>query len=113
MSFRNKIFSMRRGALMLTLPVSHPDIKEFITVKSDLDELTKANISVMVTDDFMEAVRESKDFTTSFKVEHDNGESELIEKVYNARELFDLLAKQNYDFAEPGVIFKSRIDNLS
>lgn len=91
----------RRGALMLTLDVSHPDIKEFITVKSDLDKLTKANISVMITDEFMEAVRESKNFTTSFTVKHDNGEEEIIERVYNARKLFDLLAEQNHDFAEP------------
>jgi ribonucleotide reductase alpha subunit len=101
----------RRGALMLSLPISHPDIKEFITIKSDLDKLTKANISVMITDDFMEAVRESNDFTTSFKVEHDNGETELIEKTYNAKQLFNTLAKQNHDFAEPGVLYWDRINN--
>jgi ribonucleoside-diphosphate reductase alpha chain len=101
----------RRGALMLTLDVSHPDIKEFINIKSDLDMLTKANISVKISDEFMEAVSESKDFTTSFIVEHDNGEEELIERIYNARKLFDLLAKQNYDFGEPGILFFDRINN--
>jgi len=101
----------RRGALMLTLDINHPDIKEFITVKSDLDKLTKANISVKITDEFMEAVKVSGDFETKFVVNHDNGEVDEISRTYNARKLFDLLAKQNYDFGEPGVLFWDRINN--
>lgn len=96
----------RRGALMLSLDVSHPDIEEFIKIKSDLTKIQKANISVKITDEFMEAVEEGKLFNTEFKIE---STGEVIKKQVNAKKLFNELAKQNWDFAEPGILFWDRI----
>lgn len=96
----------RRGALMLSLDVSHPDIEEFIKIKSDLTKIQKANISVKITNDFMEAVIGEGLFDTEFKIEPTG---EVIKKQVNAKKLFTELAKQNWDFAEPGILFWDRI----
>lgn len=98
----------RRGALMLSIDVSHPDIEEFIKIKSDLGKIQKANISVKVTDEFMKAVIDDKVFKTSFIVE-DTGEN--ITKEVNAKRLFTELARQNWNYAEPGILFWDRINN--
>ena len=99
----------RRGATMLSISCDHPDLIEFINLKSDLNKCTKANISVRVTDEFMNAVRDGKDFTLSFTVE--NGET--ITKTVNAREVFMLLAKRNWEMAEPGILYWDRISNYN
>ena len=52
----------RRGALMISIDCSHPDVQEFIDLKTDLDKVTKANISIRIHEDFMEAVKENKDY---------------------------------------------------
>ena len=62
----------RRGALMISIDCHHPDIEHFITVKSDLDKVTKANISIRVTDDFMEAVVDDKEFELSYTRKESN-----------------------------------------
>jgi ribonucleoside-diphosphate reductase alpha chain len=100
--------SNRRGALMLSIPCNHPDLEEFINMKSDLSKVTKANISVMLYDDFMEAVVNKEDYKLTFTVE-DTGE--VIEKIVNADKMFTLLAKLNWSTGEPGAIYWDTITN--
>lgn len=100
----------RRGALMISMDCSHPDIKKFITVKSDLEKVTYANISVRITDDFMTAVENNGDWTLYFERPETK---EVIENTVNAREIFDLICEQNWDFAEPGILFWDTISNYN
>lgn len=98
----------RRGALMISLACDHPDIEEFIEIKSDLERVTKANISIRITDKFMNAVENNEDFVLSFtREETDN----TITKTINARELFHKICEMNWDYAEPGMLFWDRIEN--
>lgn len=99
----------RRGATMLSISCEHPDLVEFINLKSDLDVCTKANISVRVTDAFMYAVVNNQDFTLHFTME----DGSKITKVINAREVFNLLAKRNWEMAEPGILYWDRIANYN
>ena len=96
----------RRGALMLSLDVGHPDIEEFIRIKTDLDKVTKANISVRISDEFMKAVKYDRDWVLSF-TRKETGEA--ISKTVKAKELFHLMAQVNWDYAEPGMLFWDRI----
>jgi ribonucleoside-diphosphate reductase alpha chain len=98
----------RRGALMLNLDCIHPDIEDFINVKNDLKKVTYANISVNVDDEFMTAVKEDRDYTLYFKVE---STGEEISKTIRARDLFKKLAYNNWNMAEPGILYKNRIDS--
>ncbi len=98
----------RRGALMLNLDCDHPDIEEFINVKNVQDKVTFANISVNVTDEFLQAVRDDRDFELYFKVE---SSGEEIRKVVRAKDLFNKLAHNNWNMAEPGILYKDRIDS--
>lgn len=100
----------RRGALMISLDCHHPDIEDFITIKSDLDKITKANISIRVTDDFLEAVEQDKDFKLEF-TRSETGEK--IEKIVKASKIFDKFAKMNWDYAEPAFLFWDKISNYS
>lgn len=99
----------RRGATMISISCDHPDLIEFINLKSDLDKCTKANISVRVTDKFMNAVMEGKEFTLSFTIE----DGTEITKTINAREVFMLLAKKNWEMAEPGILYWDKIANYN
>lgn len=99
----------RRGATMLSISCEHPDLEEFINLKSNLDVCTKANISVRVTDAFMKAVETNSDFTLHYTME-DGSE---ITKVINARDMFMLLAKRNWEMAEPGILFWDRISHYN
>lgn len=96
----------RRGALMLSLDCTHPDLEEFIDIKSDLNKVTKANISVKITDEFMQAVVDDNDFELSFKRE-ETGEE--VRKTVSAKKIFMKLAEQNWNMAEPGILNWSRI----
>ena len=100
----------RRGALMISLDCHHPDLEKFIDIKTDLNKVTKANISIRFTDDFMEAVKHNTEFTLSF-VRPETGET--IEKTVNARSVFMKLAKNNWNFAEPGCLFWDNISNYN
>jgi ribonucleoside-diphosphate reductase alpha chain len=91
------------------MPVNHPDIRQFITVKSDLEKLTKANLSVKITDDFMQRLLKNENYTLEFTRE--NGET--ISEEIKASEIFDLIVKNNYDYGEPGVIFWDTARNWS
>ena len=95
----------RRGAMMATMRCDHPDIEQFITAKSDPARLRMFNMSVLVTDAFMEAVKA-------------DGPWELIfgDKVYHtvqARDLWNRIMQATYDYAEPGVIFIDRINKAN
>ncbi|HHT96813.1 MAG TPA: adenosylcobalamin-dependent ribonucleoside-diphosphate reductase [Clostridiales bacterium] len=98
----------RRGALMLNLDVSHPDIFDFINVKNDLDKVTYANISVNIDDKFMKAVEANEDYQLYFKVE---ATGEEITRDVKAKELFRLIAKNNWNMAEPGILNQDRINS--
>lgn len=97
----------RRGALMLNIDVHHPDIIDFINVKNDLDKVNSANISVNVDNKFMEAVKNDEDYELYFKVE---SSGEEIKRNIKAKELFRLLAENNWNMAEPGVLYQNRIN---
>ena len=92
----------RRGALMLTIDIAHPDIVEFITVKQDLTKVTGANLSVRVSDAFMQAVHSGDDFTLHWPI---NSEKPIISKTINARELWSTIIKAAHHTAEPGIIY--------
>lgn len=98
------------GALMLSIDCHHPDLEEFIGIKSDLDRVTKANISVRITDDFMEAVKNRENFTLSFTREETG---ETIEKTVDAYTMFKKFSEMNWDYAEPGMLFWDRISNYN
>ncbi len=95
----------RRGAMMATMRCDHPDIEDFITAKSDAARLRMFNVSVLVTDPFMQAVKA-------------NGSWDLVfdGKVYQtvkARDLWNKIMRSTYDYAEPGVIFIDRINKAN
>lgn len=98
----------RRGALMISMDCSHPDIEDFIKIKTDLNRVTKANISIRFSDEFMNAVIEDKPFTLHYTRE---ATGQQIEKIVKARELFRLMAETNWDFAEPGALFWDHISS--
>lgn len=97
----------RRGALMLSMDINHPDIEEFIDKKTNTDKVTSANISVRVTDDFMNAVVTKQKYTCSYLLE----DGSLITKEVDADKLFEKLAKNNWDYAEPGILYWDNMNN--
>ncbi len=114
----------RRGALMLMLWDWHPDIEEFITVKQDLSRINGANLSVCVSDAFMEAVKNDADWELVFPDTSDPvydakwdgylpnwialGKKPIVHKTIKARQLWDLIAQAAWRSAEPGVVFMER-----
>ena len=95
----------RRGAMMATMRCDHPDIKEFIAAKSDSQKLRMFNLSVLVTDAFMEAVKKGEDW----KLIYNN----KVYSVIKAADLWDQIMRATYNFAEPGVIFIDRINETN
>ena len=92
----------RRGALMLTMDIAHPDIQEFIGVKQDLSKVTGANISVRISDEFMNAVLNNEEYTLRWPIDSKNPK---VSRTVNAKELWDLIIKSAHNTAEPGIIF--------
>ena len=92
----------RRGAMMATMRCDHPDIRDFITAKHDAARLRMFNVSVLVTDAFMEAVKANAPWDLVW-----NGE---VRETVQARELWDLIMSSTYESAEPGVIFIDRVN---
>lgn len=123
----------RRGALMLSMNINHPDIEEFITKKQDLAKVTGANISVKVTDEFMQAVEKDEDYILRFPVDESVPQGLMIEEMpYNelwffsdddhpnsffkkvrARELWNTLMHCAWNTAEPGIMFEGAMHNYS
>ena len=129
----------RRGALMISIDINHPDVEEFINIKANTDQITNANISVRVSDEFMKAVENDEDYylrwpcdqelllEAAAKIQPDynvltpcyftpdlfDNKRELcgyIKKV-KAKQLFQKLAENNWNYAEPGVLYWDRIDH--
>ncbi|MGB3363958.1 MAG: adenosylcobalamin-dependent ribonucleoside-diphosphate reductase [Thermodesulfobacteriota bacterium] len=100
----------RRGALMITLDVSHPDIKEFIEIKNDAarSKVQFANISIKISDDFMEAVENDTDFELKFE-----NEKVKFTKNIRARDVWEELVKSAWSSAEPGLIFWDSVKRFS
>lgn len=120
----------RRGALMLSMSINHPDIEEFITKKQDLTKVTGANISVKVTDEFMQAVVNDEDYVLRYPVTISNrvisrysienyeyGKLSEINtgfiKRVKARELWNTLMHCAWNTAEPGIMFEGAMHNYS
>ena len=128
----------RRGALMLSMSCTHPDIIDFINLKSDLNVCTKANISVRMTDEFFQCVEKNEDFYLYWR--SDNKELTQIDlhnkcsvitteynKLYDiydpaatfyvkkvkAKEVLELLALRNWEMGEPGILYWDRISNYN
>ena len=100
----------RRGALMISLDCHHPDLLDFIDIKAKPDSVTKANISVRVTDDFMQAVENDDDWHMEF-TRPETGET--VVKTAKAREIFNKLCLNNWNWAEPGILFWDRISQYN
>ena len=92
---------------MLSISCTHPDLEEFIEIKKDLNKVNAANISVRITDDFMRAVECDLDWDLYFRRE-ETGEE--IRKRVKAKNIYHNLAKNNWDMAEPGILFWDRIE---
>ena len=92
----------RRGAMMATMRCDHPDIESFISAKSDARRLRMFNMSVLVTDAFMEAVKADGPWELQF--------DGLVYHTLSARDLWNKIMQATYEFAEPGVIFIDRIN---
>ncbi|WP_411975838.1 adenosylcobalamin-dependent ribonucleoside-diphosphate reductase [Sulfitobacter faviae] len=92
----------RRGAMMATMRCDHPDVEDFIAAKSDPARLRMFNMSVLVTDPFMEAVKADGSWDLVF--------GDKVYKTVQARDLWNKIMQATYDYAEPGVIFIDRIN---
>ena len=101
--------SGRRGALMISIDCKHPDIEEFINLKTKQGVCEKANISIRVSDEFMEAVIQDREWVTEFT----SRETGTITRTFKARDLLKLLAKRNWEWAEPGLLYWDRIANYN
>lgn len=100
----------RRGAEMQTLAVEHPEIRTFINIKKDKSKVTGANVSVRVSDEFMNAVKSKGKFKLRWPVD---STSPLFEEEVDALELWEELMKSAWDSAEPGVMFWSTVKRRS
>jgi len=92
----------RRGALMLTISVHHPQIREFVKIKRDLTRVTGANISIRISDEFMSAVKQAKDFELRWPV--DAKDPDITSKV-SAQDLWHEIIESAHASAEPGLLF--------
>lgn len=119
----------RRGALMLILDIWHPDILDFINAKRDMTKIVNANISVGITDDFMDAVRADGEWETCFPDTSDPeynsswdgdinkwraaGKKVISYKKYRARDIWNTIIESAWTSAEPGVFFSDRYNQMS
>lgn len=125
----------RRGALMISIDINHPDVYDFVNIKTDLNKVTSANISVRVNKDFMEAVKTDKDYILKFpcdvEIPHDlaiedmpynqlwtysditDNNNLIYFKKIKAKELFNTLCYNNWNYAEPGILYWDNISNYN
>lgn len=113
----------RRGALMISMHINHPDIKQFIVKKDDLTKVTGANVSVKITDEFMKAVEEDADYILRWPVQEIQPlitDQLIFNKLYKrddgsymmktkAKEIWEMIIKQAHKNAEPGILFWDNI----
>jgi ribonucleoside-diphosphate reductase alpha chain len=95
----------RRGAMMGTLRCDHPDIEEFLAAKADPARLRNFNVSVLATDAFIRAVREDRPWDLVF--------AGRVYRTVKARDLWERIMRATYEYAEPGVIFIDRVNDLN
>ena len=100
----------RRGALMLTISVHHPQIRDFVKIKRNLRRVTGANISVRLSDEFLNAVTKGEEFQLRFPVDSD---SPKIEEMIDANELWSEIIESAHACAEPGLLFWDTAKKLS
>ena len=100
----------RRGALMLTMDVKHPDIEDFVTVKQDLSKITGANISIRLSDEFMNAVVNDDKYTLQWPI--DSKEPKYTKEI-DAKDLWNKIITCAHNTAEPGLIFWDRQHHYS
>lgn len=117
----------RRGAMMGTMCDTHPDLPLFIVAKRKAGELTQFNISVLVSDAFMEAVKDDEDWVLHFSIppverapglaehdfEDDNDVQQYAYSIWKARDLWKMITENTYEYSEPGIIFIDRINELN
>lgn len=122
----------RRGAMMATLRCDHPDIERYIEAKRDAQALTNFNLSVQISDDFMQAVENNEtwplvfpdgqldlgaDGGSAFVMRYWPGQQQAVRcrilKTVSARQLWEKIMRATYDSAEPGVLFVDRINRLN
>lgn len=100
----------RRGALMLSISIKHPDSEKFIDAKLEAGKVTGANVSVKITDEFMEAVKNNTSFRQQYPINSDNPK---YEKEVDARKIWDKIVHNAWKSAEPGVLFWDTIERES
>ena len=126
----------RRGALMITISIAHPDSPEFVEIKQDLTKVTGANVSVKIPDDFMKAVEKDEDYLLHWPVQGDHVPIKEVEMEYNilypsqyvtsdgtagrgyikkirAKELWDTLIHCAWNTAEPGILFETTLHDYA
>lgn len=102
--------SGRRGALMVTIDVHHPDVMQFATMKQDLTKVTGANVSVRLSDEFLKAVDEDTEYEQRWPCE---GEEPKVRRKVRAREVWDVIVESATNTAEPGLImWDNMVNNL-
>jgi ribonucleoside-diphosphate reductase alpha chain len=92
----------RRGALMLTVSIKHPDAESFINAKMETGKVTGANVSVKIDDEFMQCVKENRPYTQQFPIDSDNP---VVTKTIDARKLWEKIIHNAWKSAEPGILF--------
>ena len=118
----------RRGAMMATLRCDHPDIEEFVAAKREPGRLRRFNLSVLVSDAFMAAVRGDAEWPLVFPAAAFEGKGDTIDREWSnargpvpcrvirripARQLWNAILRATYDYAEPGLLFIDRINRLN
>ena len=97
----------RRGALMISIDIRHPDIIDFIKIKRDLKKVTGANISIQLRDDFMLAIQNNEEYVLRFPLDSEINDAKFT-KTISASKLWNEIIKSAHQSAEPGLIFKDR-----
>ena len=100
----------RRGALMLSISIKHPDAQHFIDAKMDGTKVTGANVSVRIDDEFMRAVKSNSEYKQQYPI---NSEDPLYTKTINAKEVWDKIIHNAWKSAEPGILFWDTVINES
>lgn len=117
----------RRGAQMGTISDTHPDMPDFVVAKRTPGRLTNFNVSVLVSDAFMEAIADDQEWLLYFNVEpivrvqdcvdedfiDDDGTKQYVYSIWKARDLWKLITENTYEYSEPGVIFIDRVNELN
>lgn len=104
--------SGRRGALIETISINHPEIETFINIKKDLKKVTGANISIRLTDEFMNCVKNNSNFTLRFPVDK-SPEEAIVTKKVKAKDIWNQIIDNAWSSAEPGILFWDTIINNS